>query len=67
MAEVPQQIMTMAEAAHIPVIMATQVLENLAKSGLPSRAEITDAAFALRAEAVMLNKGPTSPTPSASW
>lgn len=58
MAEVPQQIMTMAEAAHIPVIMATQVLENLAKSGLPSRAEITDAAFALRAEAVMLNKGP---------
>lgn len=58
MAEVPGQIMAMAEAAHVPVVLATQVLENMAKSGLPSRAEITDAGFALRAECVMLNKGP---------
>ncbi|AWB82803.1 pyruvate kinase [Corynebacterium yudongzhengii] len=58
LAEVPRLIMNMAEAAHVPTIMATQVLENLAKNGLPSRAEITDAAYALRAEAVMLNKGP---------
>lgn len=58
MAEVPRLIAQMAEAAHVPTIMATQVLENLAKSGLPSRAEITDAAYALRSEAVMLNKGP---------
>ncbi|MFP7366600.1 pyruvate kinase [Corynebacterium callunae] len=58
MAEVPQLIMAMAEAAHIPTILATQVLENMAKNGLPSRAEITDAAMALRAECVMLNKGP---------
>ncbi|MBN1855106.1 MAG: hypothetical protein JW829_20400, partial [Pirellulales bacterium] len=43
---------------HIPVIWATQVLENLAKEGLPARAEITDAAMAHRAECVMLNKGP---------
>jgi pyruvate kinase len=34
------------------------VLENLAKNGLPSRAEITDAAMGERAECVMLNKGP---------
>jgi pyruvate kinase len=40
------------------VIWATQVLENLAKKGQPSRAEITDAAMAERAECVMLNKGP---------
>ncbi|WJZ03885.1 pyruvate kinase [Corynebacterium freiburgense] len=58
LAEVPSHIMSMAEAAHVPVILATQVLETMAKSGLPSRAEITDAAFALRAECVMLNKGP---------
>lgn len=58
LAEVPGLIMAIAEAAHVPTIMATQVLEHLAKDGLPSRAEITDAAFALRAEAVMLNKGP---------
>ena len=58
MAEVPRLIAQMAEAAHVPTITATQVLENLAKSGLPSRAEITDAGYALRSEAVMLNKGP---------
>ncbi len=58
MAEVPRLIAQMAEAAHVPVIMATQVLESMAKSGLPTRAEITDAAYALRSEAVMLNKGP---------
>ncbi|MDU3113321.1 MAG: pyruvate kinase, partial [Megasphaera sp.] len=45
-------------AAHVPVIWATQVLENLVKKGLPSRAEITDAAMGERAECVMLNKGP---------
>jgi pyruvate kinase len=47
-----------SEAAHLPVIWATQVLEGLAKSGKPSRAEITDAAMGERAECVMLNKGP---------
>ena len=36
------------EAAHMPVIWATQVLEGLAKNGLPSRAEITDAAMGER-------------------
>ena len=58
MAEVPRLIAQMAEAAHVPTVMVTQVLENMAKSGLPSRAEITDAGYALRSEAVMLNKGP---------
>ena len=42
----------------MPVIWATQVLETLAKTGMPSRAEITDAAMGERAECVMLNKGP---------
>jgi pyruvate kinase len=56
--ELQEEIMWMAEAAHIPVIWATQVLENVAKKGQPSRAEITDAAMAERAECVMLNKGP---------
>jgi hypothetical protein len=40
------------------VIWATQVLETLAKDGIASRAEITDAAMSERAECVMLNKGP---------
>ena len=58
MAEVQEEILWICEAAHMPVIWATQVLENLAKNGLPSRAEITDAAMGERAECVMLNKGP---------
>jgi pyruvate kinase len=55
---VQQEILTFCGAAHIPVVWATQVLENLAKKGLPSRSEITDAAAAMQAECVMLNKGP---------
>jgi pyruvate kinase len=58
MAEVQEEILWICEAAHLPVIWATQVLESLAKNGLPSRAEITDAAMGERAECVMLNKGP---------
>jgi pyruvate kinase len=56
--ELQEEIMWMAEAAHLPVIWATQVLETVARTGQPSRAEITDAAMAERAECVMLNKGP---------
>ena len=58
LAEVQEEILWAAEAAHMPVIWATQVLETLAKTGRPSRAEITDAAMGERAECVMLNKGP---------
>jgi pyruvate kinase len=58
MAEVQEEILCCAEAAHVPVIWATQVLESMAKTGLPSRAEISDAGLGVRAECVMLNKGP---------
>ncbi len=58
LAEVQEEILWICEAAHVPVIWATQVLESLAKDGMPSRAEITDAAMGDRAECVMLNKGP---------
>jgi pyruvate kinase len=58
LAEVQEEILWACEAAHMPVVWATQVLENLAKTGRPSRAEITDAAMGVRADCVMLNKGP---------
>ncbi|HMM86978.1 pyruvate kinase [Azohydromonas sp.] len=58
LAEVQEEILWACEAAHVPVVWATQVLETLAKTGRPSRAEITDAAMGGRAECVMLNKGP---------
>ncbi|MGZ6777654.1 MAG: pyruvate kinase [Mycobacterium sp.] len=58
LAELQEEILWLCEAAHLPVIWATQVLEQLARSGVPSRAEISDAAMGERAECVMLNKGP---------
>lgn len=58
LAEVQEQILWLCEAAHVPVVWATQVLEGVAKKGMPSRAEVTDAAMSGRAECVMLNKGP---------
>jgi pyruvate kinase len=58
LAEMQEEILWICEAAHVPVVWATQVLETLAKKGRPSRAEMTDAAMAERADCVMLNKGP---------
>jgi pyruvate kinase len=58
LAEIQEEILWMCEAAQLPVIWATQVLERETKKGRPSRAEITDAAMSQRADCVMLNKGP---------
>jgi pyruvate kinase len=58
LAELQEEILCLSQAAHLPLIWATQVLEGVAKNGKPSRAEITDAAMSERAECVMLNKGP---------
>lgn len=58
MAFVQEELLDICNAAHIPVIWATQVLESQMKTNLPSRAEISDAALSGRAECVMLNKGP---------
>lgn len=57
-AEMQEEILWLCEAAAVPVIWATQVLEDLVKDGVPWRGEMTDAAMASRAECVMLNKGP---------
>lgn len=58
MAEMQEEILWLCEAAHVPVIWATQVLERFVKDGTLSRAEMTDAYMSARAECVMLNKGP---------
>ncbi|KAH6822229.1 pyruvate kinase family protein [Perilla frutescens var. hirtella] len=57
LADIQEEIMSICSAAHLPVILATQVLESLVKTGVPTRAEITDAANGRRASCVMLNKG----------
>lgn len=58
LAEMQEELLWLCEAAAVPAIWATQVLEDLVKHGVPSRGEMTDAAMAARAECVMLNKGP---------
>jgi pyruvate kinase len=58
LSEVQQEILWLCEAAHVPVIWATQILEGLAKKGAPSRAEVSDAGMSIMAECAMLNKGP---------
>lgn len=57
LASMQEEILDLCSAAHMPVILATQVLENKMKTNIPSRAEISDVAFAHKAECVMLNKG----------
>jgi pyruvate kinase len=58
LAEVQEEILWLCEAAHLPSVWATDVLQGLAKTGRPTRAEVTDAAMGQRSECVMLNKGP---------
>lgn len=53
-----EQVLELCEAAHTPVIYATQILEGMMKTALPSRAEVIDASLAQRADCIMLNKGP---------
>jgi pyruvate kinase len=57
LAFVQEDILCLCEATHIPVILATQILESLTESGLWTRPEITDAVMGQRAECVMLNNG----------
>lgn len=57
MSEIQEEILWICEAAHVPVIWATQVLETLNKSGIATRSEVTDAAHSIMAECVLLNKG----------
>lgn len=56
--EIQEELLWICEAAQVPVVWATQVLDQLTKEGLPSRPELSDAVMSARAECVMLNKGP---------
>lgn len=57
LSEIQEEILWICEAAHVPVVWATQVLESMNKTGFATRSEISDAAQAIKAECVMLNKG----------
>jgi pyruvate kinase len=55
---VQEEILQMCRAAHTPVILATQILDTLAKKGTPSRPELADLSFGSEFDCLMLNKGP---------
>ena len=57
LSEIQEELLWICEAAHIPMIWATQVLESLIKNGIPTRSEISDVVAGARAECIMLNKG----------
>lgn len=57
MPRIQNEILRWCDSAHVPTVWATQVLENMAKKGIPSRSELTDVAGSLKADCVMLNKG----------
>jgi pyruvate kinase len=58
LAEIQEELLWLCEAAHVPVVWATEVMSSTVRTGNPTRSEMTDAAMAERAECVMLNKGP---------
>jgi len=57
MVEAPSYVVNLCEAAQIPVIIGSDILDTLTNWGQPTRAEVTDAAWAQRAECVMLDQG----------
>lgn len=57
LSEVQEELLWICEAAHVPLIWATQVVESLVKTGIPTRSEISDVVAGSRAECIMLNKG----------
>jgi pyruvate kinase len=61
LAKAQEGILEICRAAHIPVIWATDVLNRMNKKGTPLRTELTDAYMGLRADCIMINKGPYVP------
>ena len=58
--EMQEEILWLCEAAHTPVVWATQVLDNFVRDGVASRAEMTDAAMAQRRRVRDAQQGPLS-------
>jgi pyruvate kinase len=58
LADLEATLLAMCRAAQLPFFVATEILETMTRRGVPSRAEIIDAATASRAQGVLLNKGP---------
>jgi pyruvate kinase len=53
-----RSLLAMTHAARLPLVIATEILETMAKKGIPSRAELNDVAMAADAQCILLGKGP---------
>jgi pyruvate kinase len=60
MPRIQKKVLRYCAAASLPLFWATGVLERASRLGEPTRAEMTDATAAARAQCVMLNKGSNS-------
>lgn len=58
LAHCQRQILQVCKTANVPVIWATQVLDQMNKKGVPTRAEVSDVMMGAQASCIMLNKGP---------
>jgi pyruvate kinase len=58
LSEIQDDILRRSHLAGLPVIWATEVLENLSRRGVPTRPELTDARKGLEADCILLGKGP---------
>lgn len=56
--DVQDGILSLCEAAGVPVVWAAPELDRLARRGEPRRREVADAVACVRGECVMFNKGP---------
>ena len=57
MARIQDYIYTEADTTGLPVILATGILEEFNKTGLPTRAEITDFQYSQKYDCILINKG----------
>jgi pyruvate kinase len=57
MPRIQTDVVRYCAAAALPLFWATGIMERMSRTGEPSRAEMTDAVQAARAQCIMLNRG----------
>ncbi|MCF8370411.1 MAG: hypothetical protein K9H64_02235 [Bacteroidales bacterium] len=56
--EIQEKISKLGRAAHLPIILATEILESYNQNGLHTRPEMIDLHHARKFDCLLLNKGP---------
>lgn len=56
--EIQEKISKLGRAAHLPIILATEILESFNQNGIHTRPEMIDLHLARKFDCLLLNKGP---------